>query len=136
MARLMPMRRNQAPGGAVGVYRWRARGRGFSYGCGPWWATRDSNPDELPHTPLNRARLPVPPAARLRRLILPKESGPESVEHLIRRERWYPLQDSNSQPPDPKSGALSIELSGHLVTRLSRQSRANYAPTPVAITPR
>src|SRR5712692_2018504 len=32
-----------------------------------WWATRDSNPDELPHTPLKRARLPVPPAARLRR---------------------------------------------------------------------
>src|SRR5450759_214716 len=27
-------------------------------------------------------------------------------------ESWYPLQDSNSQPPDPKSGALSIELSG------------------------
>ena len=34
------------------------------------------------------------------RLILPK--GYEK----------YPLQDSNSQPPDPKSGALSIELSG------------------------
>jgi hypothetical protein len=31
----------------------------------PWWATRDSNPDGLPHTPLKRARLPVPPAARL-----------------------------------------------------------------------
>src|SRR5450759_198568 len=30
-----------------------------------WWATRDSNPDGLPHTPLKRARLPVPPAARL-----------------------------------------------------------------------
>src|SRR5438445_10032421 len=28
-----------------------------------WWATRDSNPDGLPHTPLKRARLPVPPAA-------------------------------------------------------------------------
>src|SRR5438309_9374743 len=28
------------------------------------------------------------------------------------RRAWYPLQDSNSQPPDPKSGALSIELSG------------------------
>src|SRR2546430_17251458 len=36
-----------------------------------WWATRDSNPDGLLHTPLKRARLPVPPAAQLSRLILP-----------------------------------------------------------------
>ena len=26
-----------------------------------WWGRRDSNPHELPHTPLKRARLPVPP---------------------------------------------------------------------------
>jgi hypothetical protein len=62
-----------------------------------WWATRDSNPDGLPHTPLKRARLPVPPAAQLQ---------PVDIT------RWYPRQDSNSQPPDPKSGALSIELRG------------------------
>src|SRR5713226_158206 len=99
--------------------------------CG-WWATRDSNPDELPHTPLKRARLPVPPAARLRRLILPKESGRESVEHLIRRERWYPLQDSNSQPPDPKSGALSIELSGRAFILLNPvvAGRPGYPAVP------
>src|SRR5258708_39952129 len=101
----------------------RARGRGFSCGCGPWWATRDSNPDELRHTPLKRERLPVPPGGRMGRLILPKESGPESVENLIRRERWYPLQDSNSQPPDPKSGALSIELSGRAPIVVSRPNR-------------
>ena len=40
-----------------------------------WWATRDSNPDELPHTPLKRARLPVPPAAQLSRLILAKANS-------------------------------------------------------------
>ena len=28
------------------------------------WAARDSNPDGSPHTPLKRARLPVPPAAQ------------------------------------------------------------------------
>src|SRR5690348_13188405 len=38
----------------------RANCTGF---CPIWWATRDSNPDGLPHTPLKRARLPVPPAA-------------------------------------------------------------------------
>ena len=34
-------------------------------GCIWWWAARDSNPDGSPHTPLKRARLPVPPAAQL-----------------------------------------------------------------------
>jgi len=38
-----------------------------------WWAARDSNPDGSPHTPLKRARLPVPPAAQagVPRLVAP-----------------------------------------------------------------
>ena len=31
---------------------------------GRWWAARDLNPDGLLHTPLKRARLPIPPAAQ------------------------------------------------------------------------
>ena len=49
------------PGAAEGPL-W-LRGRFVS--CSDWWAARDSNPDGSPHTPLKRARLPVPPAARL-----------------------------------------------------------------------
>jgi hypothetical protein len=36
---------------------------------------------------------------------------PPGCSRLILRG-WYPRQDSNSQPPDPKSGALSFELRG------------------------
>src|SRR5438067_4855991 len=42
-------------------------------------------------------------------------SDAESRGSIGCRGTWYPLQDSNSQPPDPKSGALSIELSGRNV---------------------
>ena len=49
------------------------------------WATRDSNPDGLPHTPLKRARLPVPPAARLSRLILPVGSPVRHREQGVDR---------------------------------------------------
>src|SRR5882672_3276026 len=39
---------------------------------------------------------------------------PPGCSRMILRgtAQWYPRQDSNSQPPDPKSGALSIELRG------------------------
>src|ERR1700674_4809052 len=39
---------------------------------------------------------------------------PPGCSRMILRgtAHWYPRQDSNSQPPDPKSGALSIELRG------------------------
>src|SRR5229473_916385 len=40
-----------------------------------------------------------------------------------REQAWYPLQDSNSQPPDPKSGALSIELSGRKQIVIRRRGR-------------
>jgi len=58
-----------------------------------WWATRDSNPDELPHTPLKRARLPVPPAARL-----------EPVDSTEAALRWYPRQDANDRGLNPSKG--------------------------------
>ncbi len=41
------------------------QGVGASASSKRWWAARDSNPDGSPHTPLKRARLPVPPAAQL-----------------------------------------------------------------------
>src|SRR5438309_5229726 len=53
-----------------------------------WWATRDSNPDGLLHTPLKRARLPVPPAAQLSRLILP---GGRSLRHRQKRRDGGPV---------------------------------------------
>jgi hypothetical protein len=55
------------------------------------------------------------------RMILPKVSQTGG---------WYPLQDSNSQPPDPKSGALSIELSGRSNCAPDLQTRVQGAPNP------
>jgi hypothetical protein len=42
---------------------------------------------------------------------------PPGCSRMILRgtAHWYPRQDSNSQPPDPKSGALSIELRGRQI---------------------
>src|ERR1700682_1980619 len=39
---------------------------------------------------------------------------------------WYPRQESNSQPPDPKSGALSIELRGRGPLMLWRQQPTDF----------
>jgi hypothetical protein len=69
-----------------------------------WWATRDSNPDELPHTPLKRARLPVPPAAQLSRLILAKgkcagtRGKTRTRNLLIRSQALYPLSYAGGLP--------------------------------------
>ena len=38
--------------------------KGFS-GSASWCERRDLNPYESPHTPLKRARLPIPPLSRL-----------------------------------------------------------------------
>ena len=60
-----------------------------------WWATRDSNPDGLPHTPLKRARLPVPPAARLQPHDFTSRAGTRGKTRtrnlLIRSQALYPL---------------------------------------------
>src|SRR5438128_10349435 len=56
-----------------------------------WWATRDSNPDGLLHTPLKRARLPVPPAARLKPLDFTVRSpwpAESSRQPGVRSDRW------------------------------------------------
>src|SRR5712692_3977205 len=60
-----------------------------------WWATRESNPDGLPHTPLKRARLPVPPAARLSRLILPRGRG---IRHRQQGGDGRPVSRSPVEP--------------------------------------
>src|SRR5213082_3001768 len=69
------------------------------------WATRDSNPDGLPHTPLKRARLPVPPAARLSRLILPFGSAARHGQEgghgrPVTRRRIDPLHLSGQALPE------------------------------------
>src|SRR5216684_1869452 len=56
-----------------------------------WWATRDSNPDELPHTPLKRARLPVPPAARLQ----PVDSTEGPIRRMNRPRGLLNFRSSN-----------------------------------------
>src|SRR5258708_29642029 len=63
--RLQRPRPDSAPKPWNSVFRKRRNARDVAPDAPAWWATRDSNPDGLPHTPLKRARLPVPPAARL-----------------------------------------------------------------------
>src|SRR6266536_258843 len=84
-----------------------------------WWATRDSNPDGLPHTPLKRARLPVPPAALLSPSILPcasflrhREQGRHSRPVARRRrdtERLAAEPFPQRRSPDP-FGVPGVDL--------------------------
>ena len=53
--------------------------------AGGWCPGRDLNPDELPHTPLKRTRIPIPPPGQVSR------AGAREV----RLEGWYRGRDLN-----------------------------------------
>src|SRR6185503_6647971 len=56
-----------------------------------WCPGRDLNPDELPHTPLKRTRIPIPPPGhqvRCRRLC----SGSRGIEVLVPRTGLEPIR--------------------------------------------
>src|SRR5690242_18314652 len=78
-----------------------------------WWATRDSNPDGLPHTPLKRARLPVPPAALAapENSTVPPPRGARRIRHAIESrpsDAWRPLLTSGRR----LSAAMPARLTG------------------------
>ncbi len=52
-----------------------------SSGSAKWCPGRDLNPDELPHTPLKRTRIPIPPPGQVSPFVGPRE--------------WYRGRDSN-----------------------------------------
>src|SRR4029079_2811700 len=67
-----------------------------------WCPGRDLNPDELPHTPLKRTRIPIPPPGhqvRCRRLC----SGSRGIEVLV-----------------PRTGLEPIRPCGHYLLKISR----------------
>ena len=53
--------------------------------AGGWCPGRDLNPDELPHTPLKRTRIPIPPPGQVHRARRDRSGG----------VRWYRGRDMN-----------------------------------------
>ena len=76
------VRSRTADGGKGRCARGRAEGR--ESGDGKWCPGRDLNPDELPHTPLKRTRIPIPPPGQVCR-----------ASRRVGRERWYRGRDLN-----------------------------------------
>ena len=64
-----------------GSGRWRAD---FTIPKGKWCSERDSNPHKLPHTPLKRTRLPIPPPEHLNQ---PRCLLDEGTQATLRRLR-------------------------------------------------